>query len=83
MLRPIFPSGWSVRITTSDSDQLTAMEIRAHRSYLDIESLGSTWPTEDKSLELWAIAPGSKPVSLGVVFDNRKAHEMRLNLNAE
>lgn len=63
--------------------QPPAMEIRAHHDYLDVESLGSTWPAEDRSLELWAIAPGGKPVSLGVVFENRRARQMRLNLNAE
>ena len=60
-------TGAQYNATLVSAGQQPALQVRAFADHLQVEPLvlAAVEPTRD--LELWAIAPGAKPVSLGVV----------------
>lgn len=53
--------------TLLSATEQPALRIQAHDDYLQVEPLTLTAIDPDRSLELWAIRPDGKPVSLGVL----------------
>ncbi|WP_248768597.1 anti-sigma factor [Pseudomonas sp. MWU12-2345] len=57
----------SASATLLSGTQTPALRVKAHADYLQVEPLSLAAVTADRSLELWAIPVGGKPVSLGLV----------------
>jgi anti-sigma-K factor RskA len=55
------------RATLLSADAQPALKVEAHENYLQVEPLTLAAVDPSRSLELWAIAPDSKPISLGVI----------------
>lgn len=53
--------------TLVSTDAKPALKVEAHTDYLQVEPLTLAAVEADRSLELWAIPDGGKPISLGVV----------------
>lgn len=53
--------------TLLSTDAKPALKVEAHADYLQVEPLILAAVEADRSLELWAIPDGGKPISLGVV----------------
>ena len=49
------------------ADAQPALKVEAHADYLQVEPLTLAAVDADRSLELWAIPEGGKPVSLGLI----------------
>ncbi|WP_285419262.1 anti-sigma factor [Pseudomonas sp. efr-133-TYG-5] len=55
------------RATLLSADAQPALKVEAHENYLQVEPLTLAAVDPSRSLELWAIAPDGKPISLGVI----------------
>lgn len=55
------------RATLLTADAQPALKVEAHADYLQVEPLTLAAVDADRSLELWAIPPDGKPISLGVI----------------
>lgn len=59
--------GHEYNATLVDTHQQPALQIRAFADHLQVEALGLAAVEPSRDLELWAIADGGKPISLGVL----------------
>lgn len=59
--------GVEYNATLVAADQQPALKIQAYADHLQVEPLALAAVEQARDLELWAIAPGGKPVSLGLV----------------
>ncbi|MFW0758879.1 anti-sigma factor domain-containing protein [Pseudomonas sp. H11T01] len=66
--------------TLLSATEQPALRIKAHDDYLQVEPLTLAALEPGRSLELWAIGPDGKPISLGVLPAGGKG---RINLNEE
>ncbi|AYF51320.1 anti-sigma factor [Pseudomonas fluorescens] len=58
--------------TLVTTTQQPAAQVMAHKDYLEVEPIATTAPEPDRSLELWAMPEGGKPVSLGLLPEDGK-----------
>ena len=60
-------TGVAYNATLVNANQQPALQIKAFADHLQVEPLSLAAVTSAQDLELWAIKPGGKPISLGLV----------------